>query len=422
VRQTLLAQRDRLERLLLTERDWALGDWRTLYLDHPLLGILARPLIWTFADAERTALGAWHDGRLVDAADQPLDWLGDATRVRLWHPIASPADTVLAWRQWLERHSLTQPFKQAHREVYVVTDAERAAGTASRRFAEHILRQHQFRALCNQRGWRYGLQGSFDGAETGTPTLELPRWGLRAELDVEPIEEDDMMSANGIFLYVLTEDVRFVRPAPQSDSAPRTKQQRLSRIMAALREGGLKSLTLDTIFPGLTPDEPVPLAEVPPIVFSEVMRDVDLFVSAASVGADPRWLDTAPARYVDYWSRFSFGDLAPSAQTRRAALERLLPRLKIAERCTLIDRFLVVRGDLRTYNIHLGSGNVQMEPNSQYLCIVPRGGIGIPGESGHLYLPFDEDSVLSLILSKAFLLADDRAIKDPTILRQIQPN
>jgi hypothetical protein len=35
-------------------------------------------------------------------------------------------------------------------------------------------------------------------------------------------------------------------------------------------------------------------------------------------------------------------------------------------------------------------------------------------------LPFEGDPVLSVILSKAFLLADDRAITDPTITRQIQ--
>src|SRR5438477_146233 len=81
------------------------------------------------------------------------DWLTDATEVRLWHPITASAETVLAWRQWLERHAVTQLFKQAHREVYLLTDAERAAGTDSRRFADHILRQHQFQALCRERGW-----------------------------------------------------------------------------------------------------------------------------------------------------------------------------------------------------------------------------------------------------------------------------
>jgi hypothetical protein len=62
------------------------------------------------------------------------------------------ADEVLAWRSCLERHAVRQPFKQAHREVYVLTDAERATRTYSNRFAAHVLRQHQFNALCGARG------------------------------------------------------------------------------------------------------------------------------------------------------------------------------------------------------------------------------------------------------------------------------
>lgn len=36
-----------------------------------------------------------------------------------------------------------------------------------------------------------------------------------------------------------------------------------------------------------------------------------------------------------------------------------------------------------------------------------------------VFLPFEGDNTLSIILSKAFLLADDAKIKDETILRQI---
>lgn len=35
-----------------------------------------------------------------------------------------------------------------------------------------------------------------------------------------------------------------------------------------------------------------------------------------------------------------------------------MSRLAISDGCTLTDRFLVVRGDLCTYKIHLGSGNI----------------------------------------------------------------
>lgn len=382
LRAALPVQRLRLEQLLLAERTWPLERWRECYLNHPLLAHLVRRLIWTFERDGHRAEGIWQDGVVTSHDDAPLDWLDAETTVRLWHPIASGAETVLAWRRWLEGHEVTQPFKQAHREVYILTDAERETATYSNRFAAHILRQHQLGALCQQRGWQYRLQGGWDGGNV--PQIDLRDWDLRAEFWVDISDAADAaMSGHGVYLYVATDQVRFTR---------RGRWQ------------------------------PLPLVEVPPLVFSEVMRDVDLFVGVCSVGADPTWLDGgADGRHVawnDYWREFAFGELSVSAATRYAVLERLLPRLKIADRCRLDDRFLIVRGDLRTYRIHLGSGNILMEPNDQYLCIVP--GRGLDGTvGGQLFLPFDGDSTLSVILSKAFLLADDRSIKDPTITRQI---
>ena len=149
------------------------------------------------------------------------------------------------------------------------------------------------------------------------------------------------------------------------------------------------------------------------------MRDVDLFVGVASVGNDPTWQDGGPeGLYQDYWQAYSFGELSGTAATRKQVLERLIPRLKIAARCSFSERFMVVRGRKRTYKIHLGSGNILMEPNDQYLCIVPDS--RSRARPDDLFLPFEGDNTLSIILSKgALLLADDAKIKDPTIVRQI---
>ncbi|MGL5810408.1 MAG: hypothetical protein ACRCYQ_10730, partial [Nocardioides sp.] len=121
-------------------------------------------------------------------------------------------------------------------------------------------------------------------------------------------------------------------------------------------------------------------------------------------------------RFERYWTDYGFGELGPSAEVRREVLAALLPKLAIADRCRLAGRFLVVRGDLRSYRIHLGSGNVLMSPDDRYLCIVG----GKESGSGRVFLPFDDDRVLSLVLSKAFLLAADSAITDPTITQQIR--
>lgn len=63
--------------------------------------------------------------------------------------------------------------------------------------------------------------------------------------------------------------------------------------------------------------------------------------------------------------------------------------------------------------------SILMERNDQYLCIVPGRGAAIGNAVGKVFLPFEGDERLGVILSKAFLLAEDSKIKDATILNQI---
>ena len=367
VAATLVATRDRLEGLLRRDRSWTVEQWRERLLDHPLARTLARRLVWT---VDGVAC-CWAGEALRTVDDTVFEPADDAT-VRLWHPVLDP-DAVGPWREFLTRHAITQPFKQAHREQYLLTDAERATGVYSNRFAAHIVRQHRLNALLSRRGWSY-VQHRNDGASYNLPWLALPDWGLRAELGVAGIEhrDDDL-----VFDTMGTDQLFFIRG------------ERL----------------------------PVPLAQVPPVVLSEVMRDVDLFVAAAGVGADPNWYDGGPeGRYRDYWAQNSFGELNPTGRTRRDVLAELIPRLAIAGRCTLTDRFLEVRGDLHTYRIHCGSGNILIAPDERYLCVIPD---SAKAKEPEMFLPFEGDSRLGEIISKALLLAADKKIKDPVILRQL---
>jgi len=271
--------------------------------------------------------------------------------------------------------------KQAFREVYVLTPAEEATRDYSNRFAGHIFRQAQARALMKGRSWAPVPVAAWDdGIDHGTARREYPRadggQALRAEFFFDPADYQDIADG-GLYSYCASDQVRFFN-AGTGDA--------------------------------------VPLAEVPPLTFSEAMRDVDLFIGVTSIGADPEWLDRGEGRrFGDYWHHYAFGDLGAGAQVRREVLAGLLPMLAIADRCELQSRFLVVRGDLRTYRIHLGSGNILMSPDDQYLCIVA----ARDAHASKLYLPFDDDPVLSLILSKAFLLANDTKITDQSITRQI---
>ena len=379
--QTYSTQRDRLDRSFVEERRMPWPWFAQYYFHHGLTSELARRLIWRLHHPDGTHQDAlWVDEAWHNVHGQPLpDPATSVETVQCWHPLLATPTEVLAWRELLERHQLRQPLKQAFREVYLLTPPEERTNTYSNRMAAHILKQHQFNSLAKLRGWRYRLMGGYDkGYESDAATLPLPAHGLKAEYWVSEVNADGEWNDTGIYNYVSTDQVRFTRQ-----------------------------------------DVPVPLPEVPALAFSEVMRDVDLFVGVASVGNDPQWRDNGGlAQFRDYWESYSFGDLGEVAKSRKLALERLVPRLKIGKVSEIKGNFLRVKGHHRTYKIHLGSGNILMEPNDQYLCIVPDRSAKTMGAS-NVFLPFEGDAVLSIILSKALLLMDDDKITDQTILRQL---
>ncbi|MEU6218935.1 DUF4132 domain-containing protein [Streptomyces sp. NPDC047022] len=340
------------------------GWWRTELAGHPLARTLVRRLIWEI----EVAPGEWR--AVLPETDQHLPDAPDDASVRLWHPLRSDPAAVRAWRDLLSERRIRQPFKQAFREIYLLTPAEEDTRVYSNRFAAHLVHYRKMFALFRARGWKSDRLGPWDGGDgdEAERTLAAGKWRVRFFHSWADWAGDDELAS--------TDQVRFDR-----------------RVDGAWREA--------------------PLADVPAVVFSEAMRDVDLFVGVTSIAADPDWNDGAHQRA--YWERAGFAELTESAEARRDVLERILPRLKIADRCTLDGRFVIVRGDLRTYKIHLGSANILMEPDDAYLCIVPARRSG----DGRVFLPF-EDERLSLILSKAFLLAADTNITDESILTQIK--
>lgn len=397
IEKMLPAQAERLDGLYLQRKSWPLAVWRERYLDHPLIGALARRLLWNFSLDESTQTGVWLKDAIVDRAGNPIA-LDEKTMVSLWHPLHQESAIVLGWRGFLEEWEIVQPFKQAHREIYLLTPAEEQTLVYSNRFAAHLLRQHQFNALCSARGWKNQLRLMVD-AEYPPATRNLPEWGLRAEYWIEGAGDD--MLESGAYRYLATDQIRFY-------------QEGTPQLSAHAGGGGYSPRRNYQ-----NPSEPVPLAQIDPMVFSEIMRDADLFVGVSSVGNDPNWLDGGRTEtHRNYWGSYSFGELNASAQTRKTILEHLVPKLKIAKVCSFEEKFLIIQGTRHSYKIHLGSGNILIMPQDKYLCIVPaQGQLDKAGDK--IFLPFEGDRILSVILSKAFLLAADDKITDPTILRQL---
>ncbi|MCP3802218.1 DUF4132 domain-containing protein [Allokutzneria sp. A3M-2-11 16] len=283
----------------------------------------------------------WRD-RLgkIGLLDQ-VDTTGPVTAV---HPLDLHERQALGdWQAEIVRRRLQQPVKQVFRELYVLTPAEREAGDVSLRFAGQMVNGRVAGQLLSGRGWF--THGDYDDHQATRAVGD----GLTAALRCD---------FHGYFGMgdVLVGEVRF-----------------------------------------LADGTPTQLADVPPVVFSEVMRDLDLVVSVAG---------TEQGAY-----------LSPAqAASRGRVLAALIDDLRL-DRVTVDGQAAVVRGTRATYRVHLTSGSIHVEPGG-YLCIVPESF----GAKAHrrLFLPFaDEDRMTSVVLSKVLLLAEDEKISDPSILSQL---
>jgi hypothetical protein len=224
---TLSASSMRLERSFLRQHPWSFNHWKIFYLDHPLIRILTTRLIWKFNTNGQLATGYYLDGHIIDYKGKPVVVDAD-TQVTLWHPMNEPVKTVKAWRSFLLEHHIEQPFEQVNRKTYTPTRDELADGFYSSRFACQVLNRQKFKHVIAERGWTLRHKTLHNWSYV--PHIALAGWDIRVNFFADRKEEDT----------VVTDLLNFYR------------------------EG-----------------EPLPLCEVPPVIFSEMIRDVSLFVASA---------------------------------------------------------------------------------------------------------------------------------------------
>lgn len=367
------------EENMLQERQWPYAFWREYVIAHGLLGWMASRMIWQLHLSNGAVHAAvYHNQAWQDAQQQVLDV--DAVqieKVSLWHPVFSAPAAVQAWRGFFMAQKIQQPFKQAFREVYAVNETE-AAGAQSLRFAYHYLQQPKFKAVAHARGWHYDIQGGWDNFSM--PSRHFSRQKILAALRIGLPEGHDLMGASGVYLYIKTQEIVFKA------------------------EQGAE----------------LNLAEVPKLVFSEAMRDIDYFIQGCSIGMDLALeLTGFPDEMRNYYASGGRQSNSQIWANRHYSLDAVLSQLDIAAQCRLDQHFVYVTGKLHEYKIHIGTGHSFMSPNDQFLCIVPERKIQAV-HAAHLFLPFDDDAMLSLILSKVLLLSQDDQIQDALIQKQIK--
>ena len=330
-----------LEQAMLSQTLFTVAELHRI-MEHPVVRAMLSKLV--LFNPETQASGFWQDGKLL-SAEGTLTPLKADDKLLIAHP--SHLFYAVQWdlyQKYLFDKELKQPFKQVFRELYIPTKDELETSNRSERYQGHQVQPQKTVALLRGRGWTVnyeeGLQRVYHKEGFRATIYAAADWYTPSDVEAPTLE------------YV---------------------------VFYSLKDG-----------------KEVPMKEINPVIFSEVMRDVDLVVSVAHVGGvDP--------------------EASHSTMQMRAALARESARLFKLTNVEVKERHILVKGKLGEYSIHLGSG------------MVSRGGLQLSilavqsQHRGRVFLPFvDDDPKSAEIISKMRLLAEDDKIKDPTILRQIK--
>jgi len=154
VRNTATEQIRRLEQAMVSDRGWTAGEFRSLFVGHPLLWHIVRRLVWSAeADGSVTTFRIAEDRTFADVGDDEFA-LPESARVVLPHPLRLGGEKAGAWRQVFADYEILQPFPQLERAVHALTEEERETGNLTRFDG---LTVHFGRILgMTGRGWELG--------------------------------------------------------------------------------------------------------------------------------------------------------------------------------------------------------------------------------------------------------------------------
>ncbi len=134
IKEVAVLQAGRLEQAMVTGRKWSVEDFESLLVRHPLMTHLVQKLIWGSFDAKgkRLALFRVTEERDYANASDDSTSLGKAEQIGLIHPLDMTDAERAAWGEVLSDYEIISPFPQLGRAVYTLEKAELKAKELTR--------------------------------------------------------------------------------------------------------------------------------------------------------------------------------------------------------------------------------------------------------------------------------------------------
>ncbi|MGC5702210.1 DUF4132 domain-containing protein [Pseudomonas sp. NFXW11] len=149
-----------LESALWHPFELSFSNWREQLADSAAGSPLAHSLLWIAHPDQgpsRSFLPT-ADGQALDPWGQPLS-LDASCRISLWHPLAVTEAERHAWKALVSAHRLKQPLRQVFREYYLPSPQE-LESSSCQAFVGHSLSIRPLIGLARREGWKIDDDGS----------------------------------------------------------------------------------------------------------------------------------------------------------------------------------------------------------------------------------------------------------------------
>ncbi len=335
--------RRRFEEAMVESVSYRGRDFATLLANPVVRSLISRLILLVDGDPF-----LWEPGDPLAECPPPAE-IESAAEVRIAHPLdLSHGGNLSQWQEHVIDSRTAQPFKQVFRECYLVGERERADDACSR-FEGNPLTARRAFALLRSCGYS-------------------PRRG-----DAVKDHSDSGLHAH-------------IQWAGEGENA--------GRLLA--RSNTTERVTSGPVCFTRGGAGPIPLSEVPPILFSETLRDADLLVSRAAAG--------------------ELGFTSRETIRLRATLVRYVARALGLTTIYVSDNaaHALVDGTRAMYRVHLGSGSVFLEESRRHLDMG-----AVTSETLRDLIAESVDSVTARILGLIGALTNDDQITDPHFLDQL---
>ena len=252
VQEVLKIQGPRLEMAMVTERSWTPQEFRPLLAKHPLMTHLVQRLVWGEFDRTDHLIRTFRvseDQTYADCEDNEIT-LEDLHGIRVVHPLHLDGDLRSTWVQILGDYEIIPPFPQLDRQIYGLDPDERKAQEINR-FKDKPVPSLALVRNLQKLGWQRGRL--HDHGDYSVHYKYFPR--------------QDITAIIGDYEYVHVET-----------GSMEDRSETINRC------GFVKGLYQPEFFPDdrhryYPDDRPLlDLAELPPLVVSEVLRELHIVI------------------------------------------------------------------------------------------------------------------------------------------------